>query len=48
MREHLPVMADDKGVIWIYGIGVADRCAVTKKNKEITVITASAVQNITD
>ena len=48
MREHLPVMADDKGVIWIYGIGVADRCAVTKKTKEITVITASAVQNITD
>ena len=48
MRAYIPVIADDKGVIWIYGIGVADRCAVTKKTKEITVITACAVQNITD
>ena len=48
MRAYIPVIADDKGVIWIYGVGVADRCAVTKKTKEITVITASAVQNITD
>lgn len=48
MRAYIPVIADDKGVIWIYGVGVADRCAVTKKTKEITVITASAEQNITD
>lgn len=48
MRAYIPVIADDKGVIWIYGIGVADRCAVTKKTTEITVITATAVQNITD
>lgn len=48
MRAYIPVIADDKGVIWIYGIGVADRCAVTKKTKEITVITATAEQNITD
>ena len=48
MRAYIPVIADDEGVVWIYGVGVADRCAVTKKTKEITVITASAEQNITD
>lgn len=47
-REALPVLADERGVIWIYGVGVAERCAVTKKTKQITVITATAVQNITD
>lgn len=47
-REALPVLADERGVIWIYGVGVAERCAVTKKTKQITVITAKAVQNITD
>lgn len=28
LRESLPVMADDKGIVWIYKIGVAERCAV--------------------
>jgi len=37
-REHLPVIADDKGVIWIYGIGVAHRCAVSEKSKRILII----------
>ena len=34
-REFWPVLADDSGVIWIYGIGVAARCAVTDKTKRI-------------
>lgn len=48
VRDTLPVMADERGVVWICGIGVAERCSVTKKTKQITVITAEAVQNITD
>ena len=41
LRESLPVIADDAGVIWIYGIGVAQRCAVTKNSREILIINAS-------
>ena len=37
-REFWPVLADDSGVIWIYGIGVAARCAVTDKTKRIVKI----------
>lgn len=38
LRDSLPVIADDAGVIWIYGIGVAQRCAVTKNSAEILII----------
>lgn len=41
LRDSLPVLADDAGVIWIYGTGVAQRCAVTKNSKEIMIINAS-------
>ena len=34
-RDSIPVISDEKGVIWIYGIGVAHRCAVTKDSKHI-------------
>ena len=34
-RDLIHVLADDKGVIWIYGIGVAHRCAVTENTKRI-------------
>lgn len=46
-RETLPVIADDEGVIWIYGIGTAERCAVTEKSEHILIIKASEVQNKT-
>ena len=38
LRDSLPVIADEAGVIWIYGIGVAQRCAVTKNSAEILII----------
>lgn len=34
-REELPVISDDCGVICVYGIGVAARCAVTGNTKRI-------------
>lgn len=34
-REHLPVISDDIGVVWICGIGVADRCAINAESKRI-------------
>ena len=38
LRDTLPVISDDKGVVWIYGIGVAERCAVKDKTKLIYLI----------
>ena len=40
LRDSIPVIADEAGVIWIYGIGVAQRCAVTKNSNEIMIIKA--------
>ncbi len=34
-RQNLPVIADDEGPVWIYKIGVADRCAVNDETKNI-------------
>ncbi len=33
LRDILPVISDQNGVVWIYGIGVAHRCAVTGSTK---------------
>ena len=33
LRDVIPVAADDDGVVWIYGIGVAERAAVDKNTK---------------
>lgn len=38
MRDTLPVIADDKGVVWIHGIGVAERCCVKGNTKQIYLI----------
>ena len=35
LRETLPVIADEEGVVWIYSVGVAHRCAVTDSTKRM-------------
>ena len=42
-REKIPVIADEKGVIWIYGIGVAHRCAVSENTKRIVMINTDKI-----
>ena len=42
-REILPVISDDGGVVWIHGIGIAQRCAVTDKTKRIFNIEVSQI-----
>ncbi len=42
-RDILPVIADDNGVIWIHGIGVAERCAVNVKSKRILKISVEEI-----
>lgn len=44
-REIIPVIADDSGVIWIYGIGVAQRCAINEKSKNILEIKVKIEEN---
>ena len=38
IRDTLPVIADDLGVVWIHTIGVAKRCAVSKKTNSAYII----------
>lgn len=35
LRDKLPVLQDDCGVVWVYNVGVSGRCAVTNKTKRI-------------
>lgn len=35
VRNSVPVIADDRGVVWVYGAGAAQRCAVNKKPKKL-------------
>lgn len=39
-RDFIPVIADDKGVIWVYGIGAAQRCAADESARRVLVIEA--------
>ena len=37
-RDILPVIADDNGVIWVYSIGVAERCKVDDSSTNIVYV----------
>lgn len=39
-RDSIPVIADEKGIIWVYGFGAAQRCAVTEKTKQALIVEA--------
>ena len=47
-RECLPVIADNAGVVWVYGVGVAARCAVSEKTENVFIIHAQEAQNSID
>ena len=34
MRENLPVISDENGVVWVHNIGVAHRVAISNKTKK--------------
>lgn len=38
LRDSLPIVADEDGVIWIYNMGVAERVAITDKTEKILLI----------
>ena len=35
LRSKIPVIADEQGIIWVYGVGVAERVAVNSSTKKI-------------
>ena len=41
LRDSIPVAADSDGVVWIYGIGVAERVAIDKNTKKAIEFTAN-------
>ncbi len=43
-RDSLPVICDDKGVVWVHGIGVAQRCAVTASTRCIFEIDVKIIE----
>ena len=38
IRNTLPVIADDEGVVWVHSIGVCQRCAVSPDTKSAYII----------
>lgn len=38
IREKLPVLSDDEGVVWVQGFGVTKRCSVTKDSDNIVLV----------
>ncbi len=43
LRRSIPVLRDDEGVLWVYGVGVAQRAAVAEDTKRVLVVTAEEV-----
>lgn len=37
-RPFVPVICDDKGVVWVFGFGVAKRCAISHNSNNIIVV----------
>ena len=38
LRDSIPVLADDEGVVWVEGFGVAERCCIDENSKNIILV----------
>ena len=43
IRDSIPVIADDKGVIWVYGMGVSQRCAPSNNSTNVLEVRAGVI-----
>ena len=43
IRDSIPVIADDKGVIWVYGMGVSQRCALSNNSTNVLEVRAGVI-----
>ena len=44
-REQLPVASDDKGVVWVYGVGIDERVKADKNTKSVFIIDSEKIFN---
>lgn len=44
MRNNLPVIADDNGVIWIYGVGISERVKIDSATENIVSILVEEIK----
>jgi len=44
LRDKMPVIADDDGVVWVYGLGVSQRCTTTDKTKRVLKINVEKIK----
>ncbi|MBR5012027.1 MAG: tRNA lysidine(34) synthetase TilS, partial [Clostridia bacterium] len=44
LRGDLPVIADDKGVIWIYGVGISERVKIDSATENIVSISVKEIK----
>ncbi|MBO5211303.1 MAG: tRNA lysidine(34) synthetase TilS [Clostridia bacterium] len=44
IRDSIPVIADDEGVIWVYGMGVSQRCAPNSNSKNVMEVRAGVIE----
>lgn len=44
IRDSIPVIADDEGVIWVYGMGVSQRCAPNSNSKNVYEVRTGVIE----
>ncbi|MBO5090007.1 MAG: tRNA lysidine(34) synthetase TilS [Clostridia bacterium] len=44
LRDVIPVVSDDEGVVWVYGMGVSQKCAATAGSKNVALVRAGVIE----
>ena len=44
LRDVIPVVSDDEGVVWVYGMGVSQKCAATAGSKNVALVRAGVTE----
>ncbi len=44
LRDSIPVVCDDLGVVWVYGMGVSQRCSPTSSSKNCVEVRAGVLE----
>ncbi len=44
LRDVIPVVCDDEGVVWVYGMGVSQKCALTSNSKNVVEVRAGVIE----
>ncbi|MBE6780882.1 MAG: tRNA lysidine(34) synthetase TilS [Ruminococcaceae bacterium] len=44
LRDVIPVVCDDNGVVWVYGMGVSQKCAATANSKNVAFVRSGVIE----